>query len=146
MLNTVTYTLCRFEDQITFRGIGRRAFLDMKNNRFAPTSPVSQAGTWYLFYIAKTEDFTEANENTDNICTWPEELQPLIPYQAAKIYQANIDADAIAYRMSEEQEKEYNRLYDALKSWNADLVLASMDGRTGFDQSEEDVPQDIGLM
>lgn len=145
-LDRIKYRLCKFEDQILFRNVARRAFLDMANSTFAPTGPIASAGTWYLFYLYKTDDFTEDNADEET-CVWPEEFHALIPYQAAKIYQANVDADAIAYRMSQEQENEYERLLSAFRAWDHDLKTASMDGRTGFDP-EEDMDQnfDLGLM
>lgn len=144
-LDRLKYTLCRFEDQVLYRNSARRAFINLGANTFAPTAPISTSGTWYLFYFKKTPDFTEDNEE-DSVCLWPDEFQPLIPYQAAKIYQANIDADAIAFRMSAEQEAEYERLLAAFRAWDHDLKTASMDGRTGFDTEEDDIGIDIGLM
>jgi hypothetical protein len=144
-LDRIPYTPCRFEEQITYRNVARRVFIDMANNRFAPTGPVSNPGTWNIFYIYKTTDFTEANKSS-SVCVWPDEFQPLIPYQAAKIFQANIDGDAISFRMSEEQESEYQRMLDALVGWDADLKLSSMDGRTGFHESTLDEETDIGLL
>lgn len=145
-LGTYEYYPCKFEDQIIYRNVGRRVFLDMRQNKFATTSPVGTSGTWNIFYIYKTDDFTEENED-DEVCVWPVEFQPLIPYEMAKIYQANIDGDAISFRMSQEQLTERQRILDAMISWDADLKLASMDGRTGFDPSDTpDAGFDLGQM
>ncbi len=144
-LDDMQYWAVKFEDLPLFKGVGRKVILDMRQNKFAATSPVSKSGTWNLYYIYKTEDFNSTNENTV-VCTWPSEFHPLIPYQAAKIYQSNIDGDNISFRMSQEQEKEYQRLLDAVVSWDADLKLAGMDGRTGFDPSDQEQGIDLGMM
>lgn len=144
-LDNIPYDFVKFEDQVLYRYQGNKVFLDMRQNKFATTGSVSRAGTWNLFYIYKTTDFTIANKATE-VCVWPTEFQPLIPYQAAKIYQANIDGDAISFRMSSEQELEYQRLLSAFRAWNQDLILATMNGRTGFDPAETDQGYDLGTM
>lgn len=144
-LDTTPFYPVRFEKKNSNSSRGNRIFLDMKNWKFATTMPLSRSGTWHLFFIGATEDFTEDNED-EVVCTWPAEFHPLIPYEAAKIYQANIDADAISFRMSVEQEKERQRLLDGLINWDADLKLAAMNGRTGFDDSQEDEGIDLSRM
>lgn len=140
------YKPVKFEDQILFRNVGRKYFINVRANTFAPTGPVSNAGTWNLFYIVKTEDFTEDNED-EEVCEWPSEFHGLIPYEAAKIYQANIDGDAISFVMSEKQEEERERILAGFRAWDHDLKLAAMDGRTGFDPSEANAPdEDLGNM
>lgn len=143
-LDDLPYRAVRFEDQVRYRNVARRIFLDIRQNKFAPTGPVSKAGTWNIFYIYKTTDFSEANEDDATVCVWPEEFHLLIPFMAAKISQANIDADAIAFRMSVEQEREFERLLSALRIWDHDLKLASMNGQTGFHEDNPEDEVDIG--
>ncbi|MES2224999.1 MAG: hypothetical protein V4478_03355 [Patescibacteria group bacterium] len=143
-LGRIEYLFVTFEQSVMYRNAPRKIFANYGANTFSPTGPVSVADTWSIFYIPKTEDFTEDNAD-EVVCLWPSEFHPLIPYEAAKIYQANIDADAIAFRMSAAQEKEYDRLLNAFIHWDHDIKLAAMNGQTGF-ADQGDYPIDIGML
>ena len=110
------------------------------------TGSVASSHTINLYYQIKTEDLTEANENTAGIVLWPDEFQHIIPYKAAEIFQGNIDTDDKSFVMSAKQEKRYNELLDALIAWDQDIKLAEMNGQGGYadDLGDMDSPVDIG--
>lgn len=137
-----------FAQRIGYRYIGRRYYIDYKNKQFALTGQVGSSQTIAHTYLTTSADITEATENTDGIILWPDEFQPLIPYQAAQILQGNIDADDVAFRMSAQQEKEYLRLLDALIYWDADLKLNSLGNQLGYapEYNEDITGFDLGRM
>lgn len=133
--------------------VARRYYIDHKRavqglTALGLTGSVASAQVIGMHYQAKTDALTEANENTAGIILWPDEFQPIIPYQAAKIIQANTDADEINFRMSSYQEAEYQRLLDAFIAWDHDIKLSQMNGQGGYSDEVGDIdtPFDIGSL
>lgn len=89
-----------------------------------------------MTYLVRTPSITQTNEDTAGAILWPDEYQHAIPYRAAKILQANNDADDIAFRMSAQQEAEYQRIFDNFLDWDAGLKIQAMGNRTGFAPEE----------
>lgn len=133
--------------------ISRRFYIDWKKMvqgtaSLGLTGSVASASTIGMHYQVKTDDLTEANENTTGIILWPDEFQPIIPYQVAKIIQANTDADEINFRMSAAQEAEYQRLLDAFIAWDQDIKLSQMNFQGGYSDEtiDGDIAFDVGSM
>jgi hypothetical protein len=143
VIGYIPYYPVGFLHREQFRFSARRYYIDWKNRQFALCGTQGSTQTIKLFYIAKTDDLTAANKATDGIITWPDEFQPLIPYEMASIYQANIDPDEIAFRMSPEQEKQMQRIKDSMIAWDHDIKLASMGNAGGF---ADDVEGEQGLL
>lgn len=143
-VGTTEYFPCQFQNRIRYRNASRRYYIDWKNNQFAICGTGGSSQTITLVFLTSTVDISESNETDPDVIVWPSEWHPLIPYEAAKIYQSNIDADSIAFRMSAAQEREYNRLRAGLLSWDTDLKLAAMNGQGGYADEGDDF--DLGLM
>lgn len=150
-VGTIQYFPIPFNQRITYRQSARRFYIDYKRMVAGSTAlglcgAVASAQTINMFYTAKTDDLTEAVENTAGLILWPDEFQPIIPYKAAKIFEANIDADDIAFRMSAAQEAEYQSLLDAFIAWDQDIKLAEMNNQGGYADDYNDIPFDVGSM
>lgn len=144
----IEYFPIPFAKRELYQKSARRYYIDWKRavqgqTCLGLTGSVGTAQVIGMYYQIATDALTEANENTA-VVLWPDEFQPLIPYQAAKIIQANTDADEINFRMSAAQEAEYQRLLDGLVAWDADIKLSEMNYQGGY--AEEDAPFDIGLL
>lgn len=149
----IPYWPVRFDQRIAFRQIARRYYIDYKRmvqgqTAIGFTGSVGTSQAINMFYQIATDPLTQTNENTAGVVLWPDEFQPLIPYQAAKILQANIDPDEIAFRQSSEQEAEYQRLMDGLIAWDHDIKLAEMNNQGGYadDVIDQNAGFDIGLL
>lgn len=153
VVGIIPYYPIPFDKKIAFRQIPRRYYIDYKRavqglTALALTGVVATAQTINMFYTVTTPACTEANEDTAGVILWPDEFQPIIPYQMAKLVQANIDADEINFRMSASQEAEYQRLLDSFIAWDHDIKLAQMNNQLGYadDVMDGDYAFDIGLM
>jgi len=128
----------------------RRYYIDVKNKQYALTGHVASSQTINHWYLCKTPDITEADEQTDSddLILWPAEFHPILPYKMAEIYQSNIDADAIAFRMSDGQRNQYEALKDALIAWDQDMKLQDMNYQGGYADEYEDgeTSFDVGSM
>lgn len=149
----IEYFPVPFNKRELFQKISRRYYIDYKravqgSTALGLTGAVGSTSVIHLHYQVATADLTEANESTPGIVLWPDEFQPLIPYQAGKIIQANTDADEINFRMSVEQEREYQRLLDAFIAWDADIKLAEMGNQLGYadDYGDSDQMFDLGSL
>lgn len=149
-VGTIPYYPVSFAKRITYRSVARKYYIDHKKQVHgdAALGIMGSAGSAQIItqnYLVKTDDLTEDNENDAGVVLWPDEFQPIIPYIAARIYQANIDPDDIAIRQAVAQDVEVQRLWEGMVAWDHDLKLAEMGGRTGY-ADEEDVGTDLGLM
>jgi len=138
-----------FAKRVAYRNVARRYYIDYKKQvqnvaALGITGTAASAQTIQQNYLVGTPDLTEANENTAGIILWPDEFQPIIPYIAARIFQANIDPDDIAIRQSIAQDVEMQHLWDAMVAWDHDIKLAEMGGAGGH--ADEEVETDLGLM
>lgn len=150
---SLTYYPIGMNMRESMQKVARRYYIDWKRavqgqTALGLTGTVATALTIGMHYQVATADLTEAAENTAGIVLWPDEFQPLIVYQAAKIIQANIDADEINFRMSAMQEAEYQRLLDGLIAWDADIKLSQMNGQLGYSEETIDgnAAFDVGLL
>ncbi len=89
-------------------------------------------------FLMKTDDLTEDNEETNGIILWPDEFQPLIPYVAAGIYQANLDPDDISVRQAVSQKVEAQNILDSMIAWDHDIKLAAMGNQGGYASDVDD--------
>ncbi len=142
-----------FAQRIGYRLMPRRFTVDHRNKKFFLTGQMGTSATIYHTYLTTSPALTEANESQDGIILWPDEFQLLIVYQAAKILQGNADADDVTFRMSPQQEAEYQRILDAFIAWDADLKLQAMGNSLGYSpEVSRDIDGvfgyglDIGLM
>lgn len=125
-----------FSERRKFKDTPGVFYIDHKNSQFAQCGRVGKADSYYFVHIKKTTNFTEANRDT-RVLTWPEDdFDMLIAYDAADVYQSNIDGDELSFRMSAGQEKEYKRLKNAFIEWDADLKIDAVDNRTGFEDED----------
>lgn len=130
-----------FESSILYKNSPNRYYVDHKNNVFAQTGNINNADTYTMFYLAQSTDFTAFAGATT--LTWPD-YHALVAFEAAKIYQASMDADDLAFRMSQAQDREYRILRDAFIGLNTDLQLQGEDDTMGYADDEE--PFQIGLL
>lgn len=140
-----------FNQREQMQKMARRYYIDYKrmvqgSTALGLTGSIGTSSVIGMHFQVKTDALTEANEDTAGVILWPDEFQPIIPYQAAKIIQGNADADDINFRMSTMQEAEYQRLLDGLIAWDHDIKLSQMNGQGGYADSEADSDIDIGLM
>lgn len=131
-LDNTPYSPIPFNKRNLYRTMARRFYIDYKNAQFALTGTGGSSGTINHFYIAKTTDFGASNKTVE-VITWPSEFHPLVVYEAAGIYQGNIDPDSISRQLSAAQKIVYEDLLDALVGWDADLKLNAQDNRHGFE-------------
>lgn len=128
----------------------RRFYVDQKNKQFALTGKVASSQTINHFYQCTTGEITETIEGnlTSTIILWPTRFHPILPYKMAQIYQANIDADFMAFRMSPGQAEQYEAIKDSLIAWDHDIKLQDMNFQGGYadDVADGDYPFDVGSM
>jgi len=153
MVGTVQYFPIRYDQQIRYRNTPRRFFVDYKKliqglPCLALTGAVATAQTITVYYRISTPKLTQLNENEPGVVLWPDEFARILPYHAAKILQANVDADETNFRMSAMQEVEYQNLMDGFVAWDADMKLAQMGGAGGYadEYDESPFPENIGLL
>jgi hypothetical protein len=132
-----------FEKSIRYKDASNMYYIDHGNDVFAQTGSPGKAATYTMYYLKKSADIDDLSSTDNTIITWPE-YQLLIAYQAAKIYQANIDADDLAFRMSAAQEREFEMLRRAFMNYCSELQLSDEDGTMGY--ADEHIPFDIGSM
>ncbi len=134
----IAYYEVPFSQRINLRNAARRFYIDYKKMvQGLPCLGImganGSAQTIYQTYQVATPDLTQENEDQAGIVLWPDRFQKLIAYRAAKILQGNVDADDTNFRMSEEQEIQYQNLLDGFIGWDHDLKLSGMGGRLGYD-------------
>lgn len=132
MVGFYMYLQLPFAQRIAFRLMPRRFYVDMRNKKFGLTGQLGASATISHCYVTTSPDFTEANEDTDGICLWPDELQPLLPYEMARIIRADIDPDDVARGAAQADEAEYQKFLDAFIHWDADLKLQAIGGQGGY--------------
>lgn len=133
------YTQIPFEEYFAWKDTARRFYIDYVNNRFALTGPVGVSGPIYFPYIYRPlplvyTDDVSANVSTNTPSWWPSDLRVALSYMMAKLNQGNISPDDISARMSIEQEREFGRVMNALRDWDADLRVSAMNNMSGFDE------------
>lgn len=131
-VGTMPYWPVPYASRISFRDAARRYYIDHKNAQFALCGTIGSVATISQIYRIKTTDLTEANEDTDNIITWPEEFQPLVAYEAAKIFLQNIDPDTTAVAQGNYNAAEHQALLDSFIAWDHDIKLAAMNNQGGY--------------
>lgn len=130
-----------FENSIRHKTNPNRYYIDHKNRVFAQTGSINKAETYTLFYLVASTDFTSFAGTTT--LTWPD-YHALVAFEAAKIYQASMDADDLAFRMSQAQDREYRILRDAFMGYNSELGLDAEDGTMGY--ADENTSFDLGQL
>ncbi|OLS16010.1 MAG: hypothetical protein RBG13Loki_0388 [Promethearchaeota archaeon CR_4] len=150
---TTTYYPIPMSKREMMQKVARRYYIDYKRMVQGSTAlglcgSIGTAQTIGMHYQASTPALTEVNEGTTGVVLWPDEFQPIIAYQAAKIIQANTDADEINFRMSKEQEAEYQRLLDALIAWDHEIKLSEMGNQRGYadEVMDGEAGFDVGLL
>lgn len=138
-LDTLPILQIPFTDRQFFKDTPNRWYIDFVNNKWAITGNASGSRTIFFPYIYRTlplqyDDTADEIVNTKTPSWWPVEHRPVLAYRMAKLYQGNRDPDDLAFRLSRSQEAEYQRLMDLLEDWDADIRVAAMGGRAGFDQ------------
>ncbi len=147
----IQYFPARYDQLVTFRNSPRKYYIDYKKMVqglpcLGLTGKVGSSQPITIFFQAGTQALTQANETTAGVVLWPDEFQPLIPYHVGRILQGNVDADEINFRMSAEQEAEYQNLMDGFIAWNADLKLAEMNFQGGYADEYTEIPFDVGYL
>lgn len=149
-VGTAPYYPIPFRRREQMANMPRRFYIDQKNKQFALTGKVGSSAVINHFYLCTTAEITQADESTlsSAVISWPSRFHPMIPYKMAQIYQANLDADFMAFRMSPGQAEQYQSFYDALMGWDQDLKLQDMNFQGGYADSvaDGDYPFDVGSM
>lgn len=136
MLNLVVgntrYYPVPFINREQWKNAARRYYIDWKNRRFALTGNNQAACTIHQFFLSSTPDITVADADSATAVLWPSEFHPLIPFEMAEIFQANIDPDEISFRMSKEQRFQKQEIEDMMIALDTDNKLAAMNYQGGF--------------
>lgn len=144
----IEYAPTPFRNRINARNSARRYYIDHKNNQFAICG-VGSGNTITQVYLIKTDDITAATieDATSATLLWPNEHWEVVVWHAAQLLSSGTDtaADDVSFRMTAAQRNRYNELRAALKSWNQDLVLQSMDNRTDMNSEADDdtAPEEV---
>lgn len=149
----IPYYPIAFKTREKYQKIMRKYYIYMKGNQFALCGSVSQAMVINHYYQAYTGQMSLATENLPNPIAWPARFWNILAYGAAAIKQGNFDADAMAFRMSIEQQSVFDTFIVGLLSWDSDLKLQDMNFQGGYadDWSDDNegngmFPQSVGLL
>ncbi len=130
-------------EKVRFQNAARRYYIDHKRQVAGLTAlgimgSTGSGQTISQVYQVTTADLTEDNEDTAGVILWPAEFQPIIPYVAARVFQANIDPDDISVRQAIAQDREAQDLLDAMIAWDQDIKLAAMGNQGGYASEVDD--------
>ncbi len=121
-----------FKDREKYQLVSRKFYIDIKNKQFALCGKVSSTMTINHYYRIYTGQMTVATENDTDPIAWPARFWNIIAYGAAAIKQGNFDADAMAFRMSTEQQATFDALLIPFLSWDHDLKMQDMNFQGGY--------------
>lgn len=123
-----------FEEQLAYADSSNRYYIDWANltiNFLGTTS----SGTKYLFYKRFTPDVT--------LLTSPEmpvRFQSLLAYYTAAIHSIGTDSDDIMARMSPANRQAAFELERAMKAWDQNIALRSVNNQVGVADSVTELP------
>jgi len=112
--------------------------IDYANNKLYISGSVSKTYTIYLYYFKFTDDLTLTTSPT-----WPSRFHKIIPYKMAEIWLAGIDADTLTRLQWTVHKEVGDRLYKAMKRWDATLWSRSMGDRTIFPKETRDLRTNV---
>jgi len=120
----------RREDRRVYKDSFFRYYVDWQNSQIKLTYNPTSAEIIYWDYIYQPENpFTVLLEDTDIgdiLIGFPEAFQPLVAYEAAKMfYYQEVGSKSDSW--TAEMEMEYQRLYNLMVSWDASLKTSSQD-------------------
>ncbi len=113
-----------YEQYRTYKDASGYFFIDYKNSKFYLTGTQGASATLYFWYIYATADMAAGITPV-----WPAKFHKLIAFIMAELYEAGLDSDDLSYKMSAEQKRQKQVLWDSMVRWNARLQLAAMNGR-----------------
>lgn len=149
----IPYYPIAYRERFKYQKIMRKYYVDIKNNKFALCGSVSQSMVINHMYRCYTGQMSVATEDVVNPIAWPARFWNIIVYGAAAIKQGNFDADAMAFRMSTEQQSIFDMLIVNLLAWDHDLKLQDMNWQGGYadgwDNNDDEngiYPTSVGLL
>ena len=111
-----------FEEQIRYKDISNRYFIDHANSKLHICGTISEADTIYIFYNYETDDIASGDSPV-----WPDKFHKLIAFKMAELYFRGIDSDSVNRTMAPQQQKQAELLQRAMVQWDMKLKLAAMD-------------------
>ena len=126
-VGNLRYAPIPFEKRILYKDSARKYYIDHANAVFAICGTQGSVQTITFLYNKIPTEITSADSASSTIIKWPSLFRTILAFKMADIIEAGVDADDIAFRMSEKQRAEYARLKKGLESWDARLKLHAMD-------------------
>jgi len=118
------------EDRRLFKDSAFRYYVDWQTSTIKLTYSPTSAETIYWDYIYEPDNaFTVDLEDTDLETTIPgfkKAFQPLVAYECAKMFYYQ-EVGSKSDNWTAEMEAEYQRLYNLMVSWDAELKIGSQD-------------------
>ena len=146
-VGTTPFHQIPFEEYIIWKDSPNRFYIDLLNDRYALTGQQAAAKTITFPYIHKPlslDTTAVASVATTTPSWWPNDLRYVLAYKMAKLYQGNIEPDEISFRMTKEQEREFEIGMEALRNWDDEIRLSALDSSRGYDADLPTVDQEPG--
>ena len=126
-----------FKDRIIRKDSANHYYVHWANSQFAICGGAASSSPIYVYFWKNSADLTAAGTPV-----WPAMFHRMIAFEMARIFRGAVDYDDVTRGMTPYIAAEAKELFNAMRTWDASLKVADMDGQaskvdvdTGYGES-----------